>query len=385
MKILHICLGAFYVDGFGYQENYLTKYHALSGNEVTIIASPQAIGQDGRIFDVISPSITINSDGIKVVRLSYRIKNRLRSTIKSYKGTYKAIDAEKPDIIFSHNPQYWDILEVAKYVKKHHNVKLIVDNHADYVNSARSWFSMNILHKILWKYVLKRVTPYVSQYYGVLPIRCDFLHDVYEIPSDRIKLLVMGVDDIDIKQYDIQQLKTEIRTQLGFSNDDFVIVSGGKIDRLKNTNLLLEAVRKINHPKLKLLLFGNPNPEIKDMIMALVDHPNIKYVGWTPAKEINKLLLISDLAVMPGTHSVLWEQIAGCGLPAFYKHYEGMHHVDVGGNCEFLYENSVEEIIGHILRVLSDKNHFDTLKKCAKEKAMPYFSYSSIAERSIQV
>ena len=38
MKIVHICLACFYVDGMGYQENLLPKYHAQK-HDVTIITS----------------------------------------------------------------------------------------------------------------------------------------------------------------------------------------------------------------------------------------------------------------------------------------------------------------------------------------------------------
>lgn len=38
MKIVHLCLSAFYIEGFGYQGEYNPKYNKR-GHDVTIIAS----------------------------------------------------------------------------------------------------------------------------------------------------------------------------------------------------------------------------------------------------------------------------------------------------------------------------------------------------------
>ena len=50
---------------------------------------------------------------------------------------YEAIEKVKPEIIFVHNLQFFDISKIVKYAKKH-SVKIYADNHADFSNSARS-------------------------------------------------------------------------------------------------------------------------------------------------------------------------------------------------------------------------------------------------------
>jgi hypothetical protein len=39
MKIVHICLACFYVEGMGYQENLLPKYHVKQGHQVTVLTN----------------------------------------------------------------------------------------------------------------------------------------------------------------------------------------------------------------------------------------------------------------------------------------------------------------------------------------------------------
>ena len=47
MKILHLCLSAFYIEGMSYQENLLPLFHQKMGHEVRIISSLQTFSSDG--------------------------------------------------------------------------------------------------------------------------------------------------------------------------------------------------------------------------------------------------------------------------------------------------------------------------------------------------
>ena len=39
-----------------------------------------------------------------------------------------------------------------------------------------------------------QINKYASVFYGVLPIRCDFIKDMYGISADKIELLAMGAE-----------------------------------------------------------------------------------------------------------------------------------------------------------------------------------------------
>ena len=93
--------------------------------------------------------------------------------------------------------------------------------------------------------------------------------------------------------------------------------------------------------------------------------------------------LAADLAVFPGTHSVLWEQACACGIPAVFRDWEGMHHVDVGGNAIFLHEDSTEEIEQVLLDLYEHSEKIDKMRKIAQTKGIIEFSYREIARKSI--
>jgi hypothetical protein len=103
-----------------------------------------------------------------------------------------------------------------------------------------------------------------------------------------------------------------------------------------------------------------------------------------PADKAYDYFLISDLGFFPGTHSVLWEQACACGLPCVFKDWEGMHHVDMGGNCEFLLEDSADVIRNIIFNIYSDKGKIQKMKFAA-ESCKKEFFYSEIAKRALEI
>ena len=121
--------------------------------------------------------------------------------------------SEKPDIIFVHNTSFGDAKYVKKYMKEHPGTFLFADSHADWINSARNFLSKNILHKIIWRHYTQMLLPYYQKVYGVLPIRCDFLYDVYSVPREKIELLPLGVDD-DAIPSNKEEIKNDIRNKL---------------------------------------------------------------------------------------------------------------------------------------------------------------------------
>ena len=71
LKVAHLCLSCFYIDGYGYQENELVRQHLADGHDVFVIASTENYGPDGKITYV-EPSTYVGSEGAPVTRLAYR-------------------------------------------------------------------------------------------------------------------------------------------------------------------------------------------------------------------------------------------------------------------------------------------------------------------------
>ena len=385
MKVVHLCLGSFYPDNYSYQENLLPKFHKELGYEVEVIASTQSFDEHGKVCYLPNTGTYQNEYDIKVTRLPYKSENKIWKKLKRYRGTYKAIETAAPDILFIHGGQFLDIDQVVKYLKKHQNVTTYVDNHADFSNSATNWISKNILHKIVWKHTEHQIEPYTKKFYGVLPIRVDFLKNIYGLPSEKCELLVMGADDQLVEKAKSSGARERIREKYGIQDTDFLIMTGGKIDQWKTqTLLLMQAVQNIERDDVRLIVFGSVTQELMDKVKALADGTKVQYIGWVLSKDSYDYFEAADLVVFPGRHSVMWEQVTGQGKPMLVKDWSGTHHVDLGGNVRFLSKDDVDEIQDEIERLVKKPEEYSRMKAVAEKEGMRVFSYADIARRAIQ-
>lgn len=373
MKIVNICLTSPYRIGLGYQENLLSKYQSFDdNNEVTVITSYFLSNEN------VKNNSEENDGKVKIIRLKDGLIRILNIVFRHYKGLNNALEKEKPDFIFVHGVQFIDSLIICKYLKNNKKVRCVVDNHADSTNSAMS-LPLVLFHKTLWRYCAKRINKYVSMFYGVIPIRCDFIKEMYDIPNDKIDLLVMGGDDELIKSAELNRNRT--RKQLKIKEDDFLIVTGGKIDKFKtNTIDLIKEVNNLNNINVKLIIFGSVEKEIEKEFKESLTNKTF-YIGWVNQEEIYNLLCASDLAFFPGRHSVLWEQVVACGLPVIFKDIYNTKHVDIGGNCLFMKDASeIKELLNYVL----NKDNYMKMYKTANSKNKEQFYYSNIAKKSLE-
>lgn len=380
MRILHICVTGPYTDDFNYQENLLTKYQVKDGHEVHIIASEWQWGKNGKIERYHGIKDYKNHDNVYIHRLPIKRGKAIFYPLKRFIGFYKALENIAPDVIFIHNIQFFDIDKIREYAKKYKPM-VFADNHTDFSNSARNFIS-KLIYKSVWRYYAHRIEPYTTKFYGVLPARVDFLRDIYKLPTEKCELLVMGADDEKVEKYNNIQ-KDIARRELGYEKEDFIVVTGGKIDPWKKqTLLLMDAIRNYNDCKVKLLIFGVIDNDIQAEFYKRLDSEKIKYVGWADSDQSYKYFSIADLVVFPGRHSVYWEQVAGMGIPMLCKYWYGTTHVNVDRNVFFIYKDSDIEIQKSIEEFRKKSVNNEKLK-AACEKAKIIFSYRTISRKSI--
>ena len=267
----------------------------------------------------------------------------------------------------------------------------VEDNHSDYYNGINIKIKRNIIKQFyyyflqfIYIFINKISIKHVSKVYGTTPWRVDYASDFFHIPKEKLDILIMGADDEKINFENKNQIRSNIRNKYNISETDFLIISGGKIDLSKNIHLLIKAVNELNDIQIKLLIFGSLCDDVKEQINELViNNKSIRYIGWIPGDKAYDYFLASDIAIFPGTHSVLWEQACACKIPVVFKRWEGMMHVDVGGNAKFINNVSIENIKRIILE-LKFTEDYELMRSVSLSKKTDVFLYSNIAKKSIE-
>ncbi len=378
MKIVHVCITSEFSEIYAYQENLLSHYHREMGHDVTVIASIYSrVG-----YEIIEPvGERYLSDGVKLVRLAplFGIKT-LDIHLQMVKGLKNAILKAQPDLLFVHAVGCLSYKCFSGIKKKLPNLKIVFDNHADLINSLHSPIT-RFLHKVVYRYTLvPSLVKIADWFYGVTPSRCDFLRDVYGIPENKIKLLVMGADDekMDLEHRD--QLRRDVRENYEISEDDFLIVTGGKIDRLKNIHVLAHAVNAIGRKNVKLLVFGKINDDVKPLFDEEASDQIIT-IGWVDSDKVYKYFYAADLVVFPGLHSVLWEQAVASKVPCAFSKMDGFEHFNMNENCILMTGKDSKYYENLIKGLLDNPTKYEALKNNANNPQLEQFYYSHIAKQ----
>lgn len=379
-KIVHVCVTAPWSEIYAYQENLLPHYHRLMGHEVVVLAPVfTKIGDYTENRAPVGESIL--QDGIKVIRLAPLIDNGLLlAHMPLVRGLKSAILKESPDIIFVHDVSCFNYRCLTSVKKKIPHVKIVFDNHSDYVNSLHSPIT-RFLHKFIYRrFLLPKLIDVAEKFYGVTPLRCDFLHEVYAIPMEKIELLVMGADDEAMRFDQKDMIRAKVRQQYGIGDDDFLIVSGGKIDLRKNIHVLAEAVAQSQCDHIKMLIFGSIHNDLKPYF-AKLQSERIITIGWLPSQEVYRYFYASDIVMFPGLHSVLWEQAVASQVPCAFNNIVGFDHVDYGGNCIFMDEKTTKYYQELIEKLYVDRDYYQLLLKNAHSDMSKLFLYSNISQK----
>ena len=382
MKIVHICSASNYTQGFGYQDNLLTKYQQKLNHEVVVLAS-NVKHSNGKLIKTECEEF-YEDYGVRVIRNKYKnYKNRFLTGVKAYMPIYNKLVELKPDFIFHHGLCSDCIYDAVKYKKNiNPNCVIVQDNHLDYnIGFDQTSFKSKI-YKYIHRRRVKKTIKEVACVYGVTPWRVDYAIDFFGVPREKVDLLIMGADDEKIDFINREKIRAQIREQLKINDDKFLIVTGGKIDKRKNIHLLLQAVKELKD--VHLLIFGQVLDDVREDFYKLLEQtPNVDFIGWVNGDKVYDYFFASDLVCFPGQHSVLWEQACASKVPCLFQKWQGMEHVNNGGNSDFIDEVTVENIKDKILE-LKFTNKYYQMKKVANSCATDVYLYSKIAEKSLE-
>lgn len=312
MKILHVIPGDNFTEGMTYQDNFLSAINARDGHDVLILSSCKT-WKNSKI-EYISPCDIKMSNGVRLIRLEYKkvFNKYLTKKFRILDDAYSIIEDFKPDVIRVLNPHNFTLPVVAEYKKKNPNVKLYVDSHQHYFNSAIGFSSYWIFHKLLVKNMFQKVLKYIDKVlYSEEGVKV-YLKEMYKIPDNKMEIFPLGGIIFDEeKRKDIQK---RVRKELNIDNDKILMIHSGKMSAEKRTLEILEALSEIKSNSLNLVIIGSIPEEMKSILLPLINADSrVKYLGWKNGDELFEYICAGDIYLQPGSASVTFKQALCCG------------------------------------------------------------------------
>jgi len=377
MKIVHIAQD--YNDGYGYQENLLPRYQAKLGHEVSIITSNRkSYFQEQKISRIVGTG-EFADNGIRILRLpiKWEFKGRFVKFINLLEILYK----EKPDYVFHHGLTSPSLIICATYKKKNLKTFLVADNHAEKENSGRNLIWRYLYYRKYWSKKIKKINKYIDLFFSInLPTK-NFMINHLGVDSQKVKMLFLGADvDGFVPSKNARLL---IRKKYNIPKNKILIITVGKYEKLKRTELLISAVKKI--PNVFLFVVGSGDPLYISFLKKLaISCKRIIFTGWVDYCNLPDYFSASDVAIWPGKQSAIFQNAIGLGLPVMIKWFPGIEYI-VDGNGFVLKNDCVDVLVNNIKKVRDDKDLLDKFRKRSIELTDEKLSYKRIAEISLLI
>lgn len=378
MKIAHVCLSCFFIDGWGYQENKLVREHVQMGHEVLVLASTDTQLPNGSLVQK-EPGEYVGEEGARVLRLPYVpwLPLSVARKLRIHSGVKQLLEDFSPEVILFHGLCGWEIQSCAAYVREHPEVPLFADSHEDWNNSARSFVSREFLHKRYYGPSLRRALPQIEKVLCISLETMDFVEEVYRVDRSQLEFYPLGGNPHPDETY--QSLRKGMREEWGVGDDKLVLVQSGSFTPRKKLVATLEAFVSTPGDHLALYLIGQLSEAIEEKARALIEKDErIHYLGWQSAEYLDRALCGADVYLQPGTQSVTMQNSLCCRCAVVLDDVKS-HGPYVEGNGWLLNQGSP---IGQVLReVAESQDKIPGMQTRSYEIATEILDYRKLAQR----
>lgn len=378
MKIVHILMGGAFNCEMSYQGNHLPLENSRDGHKVFIITSTN-IWQKDKVLQI-NELIDIIYEKIILIRLNFGgfIFRYLNKKIRKVPDLMQTLIKINPDIILHHDIEGYSLLTVANYVHKNKHVKLYVDTHSNFNNSARNFLSRVILHKIIYGYIIHRAYNYIDKILYISHECKLFAINMHHVEQKKLEFFPLGGDVISLS--DKETYRLNLFRMLDVDRDTIIFAHSGKMNINKKTLELLDTFVQIKTKyKIHLVVVGEFSESIKEEALEMINHnPNVTFLGWKKSKELKEIIAGSNYYLQPGSQSATM-QISICLATPVVIQRNSSHELYEDSGAILIDENNT---ISSVLKYLSNNpNVHEELSMKSYDFANKFLSYKILARR----
>lgn len=265
--------------------------------------------------------------GCKIHKLELQRSPLNKGNFLSYKYLHKIIKDEKYDLVHTHTPVASAVTRLA--CRKLKNVKVYYTAHGFHFykgSPIQSWLIYYFIEKWLSKYTDVLIT-----------INKEDYQRARKLLNAKQVVYIPGVG-LDTNKFSVvAEDKLSIREELGFSENDFVVLSIGELNKNKNHETVIRAIAKLNNPNTHYVICGEGILEryLVNVTKELGVEKQVHFLGFR--KDIVEICKASDVFAFPsfreGLPVALMEAMA-TGLPVVCSNIRGNTDLienDIGG------------------------------------------------------
>jgi glycosyltransferase involved in cell wall biosynthesis len=292
-----------------------------------------------------------------------------------------------PDVVYSLTAIGWIPLELAA-LSRVLGFKLFTGSHTTastfpLYHEQRPWYAGKRLRVFFTRAVPGRLISLASERcHGPTVDSAEIAWRYFGVQRSKVEVLHLGVDtDIyyPVRDQASAMGRTALRTQLGFHEDDIVVVYTGKLTEEKHVPLLVRAVARVRDRGLPLrcLVIGD-GPQRDSVVRA----GPVVLLPFQPYHRLGDYYRASDIAAWPTNESTSMLDAAACGLPIIIS--DGVVYRDhVEGNGVVYRMHDINDLV-RALTLLTEPELRARLGRAGSDKMAARFSWLEHARRRLR-
>ena len=247
-------------------------------------------------------------------------------------------------------------------LKKETNIPLVIHQENDYLNNSTAYSQeiYNTVSRII------NTSNYITRQVQTIN------------PLDKKSITVLN--GINLEHYYKSQAFN--RNDIGLNEKDFIIVYSGRLTPEKGILPLIQSIKQINKPDIKLLIIGasaygkdkKPTPFIQQLQNE--SYPikeNIIFTGFINYENVPSYLKMADIAIVPS----MWEEPFGltvvealaAGLPLIATRSGGIPEICEGIAIIINKDNITDNLTNAILDLYEHPEKRKTMSEAAKKRS----------------
>ena len=202
----------------------------------------------------------------------------------------------------------------------------------------------------------------------------------------RHKVLRTGINEQIFGQKITSKTRQDIRNNLGFSLDDFVVIFCGRVCKEKGVSELINAILFNNNKRIKLMIIGSHNygtnetsDYVKIIEQKVLENPErIIFTGYVKNSELYRYYQSGDCLCVPS----LWDEPSGTvvleglwsGIPLVVTRSGGIPEY-VTKDCAFIFDRNeaLSRNMGEaFVNLAKDNNLYKKMSNASKEFAKKF-------------
>lgn len=267
---------------------------------------------------------------VKIHDLSMQRSPLSPSNLKGYREIKSIINAKHYDLIWTNEPVMGVMTRLAAKKARKNGTKVLYMVHGFHFYDGAPKLNWMIYYP-----VEKRMASYAD---AICTVNKEDLARLDTFNVKR-KAYIHGVG-INTSRLTPGGNETNIRRELGLSDQAFIVLSVGELNENKNQKTIMRAIARLNDPDIHYVLCGKGDEleNLKALAAQLGLQDRVHFLGYR--KDLYGIITQSDVFAMPSKREglpVASLEAMYCGLPLLTSNIRGLCDVNIQGENGFLY------------------------------------------------